>query len=221
LPDKDKKSDQSKIESSHKDSSNVAASVSDSVGKAKNGSIPVGLLKKKLPLTDKDLNPEFFQKLEKNGPDDLAVEVVVPRKCLNQSNPGGGETESNNAHAKDSTEKGSVNVPSRQRDIDVHVRDRGLDEGLNGKDLRARTFGIEDRGTSVSKPENQPDGSLMNGKGNWLAIQRQLLHLERQQAHLMNMLQVCFKKFALCQYVLQPCSNRTSIYLPGVHGWFT
>lgn len=192
FPDKDKqrdkKSDQSKVESSPKDSPNVAASVSDSVGKAKNGSIPVGLLKKKLPLTDKDLNPEFFQKLEKKGPDDLAVEVVVARKCLNQSNPSGGEAELKNAQAKEITEKGSVNVPPRQRDIDVHVREKGLDEGLNGKD-RARTFGVDDRAASFFKSENQPDGSLMNGKGNWLAIQRQLLHLERQQAHLMNMLQ--------------------------------
>lgn len=187
LPDKDKqrekKSDQSKVEHS-------GASVSDSVGKAKNGSIPVGLLKKKLPLTDKDLNPEFFQKLEKKGPDDLSVEVVVARKCPNQSNPSGGEAAPNSVEAKECTDKGSANVPSRQRDIDVHVRDRGLDEGLNGKDLlRTRTFGIEERGTSFSKSDNQPDGPLMNGKGNWLAIQRQLLHLERQQAHLMNMLQ--------------------------------
>ncbi|KAF5461078.1 hypothetical protein F2P56_020902 [Juglans regia] len=39
------------------------------------------------------------------------------------------------------------------------------------------------------KTDGQSEGSFINNKGNWLAIQRQLLQLERQQAHLMNMLQ--------------------------------
>jgi len=40
------------------------------------------LLKKRSTLTDRELNPEFFQKLETGKTDDLAVEVVVPRKTL-------------------------------------------------------------------------------------------------------------------------------------------
>lgn len=190
---KDKKSDPNKVESFSKDSSNSTASVSDSAGKTKNGNISdkaVGMLRKKLPtLTDKDLNPEFFQKLEKRGSDDLPVEVVVPRKCLNPSASNGGEGELNAAETKDNSDKGSVPVLSTQRDFDGYVRDNLVYDGLSGKDLRTRTFGIEDRSTGFPKVDDQPDGSLMTSKGNWLGIQRQLHHLERQQAHLMNMLQ--------------------------------
>ncbi|KAG4155368.1 hypothetical protein ERO13_D03G108700v2 [Gossypium hirsutum] len=63
---------------------------SDSVSEGKGGSIidkAVVILKKKSPaLTDRELNPEFFQKLETRGSDDLPVEVVVPRRYLNSSN---------------------------------------------------------------------------------------------------------------------------------------
>ncbi|KAJ0846889.1 putative MT-associated protein TORTIFOLIA1/SPIRAL2 [Helianthus annuus] len=97
----------------------------------------VGILKKKAPaLCDKELNPEFFQRLEKRVSGE--VEVVVPRRV-----------------AKSSKEQ------------------NGQESGLNVTDT--------DDGS-------QREGSRSN-KGNWLAIQRQLLQLERQQAHLMNMLQ--------------------------------
>jgi hypothetical protein len=39
------------------------------------------------------------------------------------------------------------------------------------------------------------EGPFINNKTNWLAIQRQLTHLERQQTSLMNMLQVSLSLF--------------------------
>ncbi|KAG6512109.1 hypothetical protein ZIOFF_030203 [Zingiber officinale] len=61
----------------------------DSISKGKGTNIPekaVVMLKKKAPsLSDKELNPEFFQKLEKRSQNDFPVEVVVPRKFLQSS----------------------------------------------------------------------------------------------------------------------------------------
>ncbi|XP_074299829.1 microtubule-associated protein TORTIFOLIA1-like isoform X2 [Silene latifolia] len=188
FPDKNKQKDK-KIEQS-KDSSK--GGLSASVDKTKSGSFSdkaVGMLKKKLPaLTDKDVNPEFFQKLEKRGADELPVEVVVPRKCLNSLNSNEKE-ESSISEIKDSKANMSANIPSGQREFEGYVEDRWLDNGLNAKDLRPRTSGSEGKDSSFAKADGQSDGSLMNGKGNWLSIQRQLLQLERQQAHIMNMLQ--------------------------------
>ncbi|KAK9269496.1 hypothetical protein L1049_001271 [Liquidambar formosana] len=207
-----------RTEPSAKDSSNGSSPTSDSVSKAKGGSISdkaVGMLKKKVPaLTDKELNPEFFQKLEARGSDDLPVEVVVPRRCQNSSNSHneeesepndtGSRRRSNrmgNYHPDDvkyrNTERGTV---SRQRDIDDFAQEKWAEERVNGKDSKTRAFDVDDRteinqressGIRVgfSKTDGQSEGSFMNNKGNWLAIQRQLLQLERQQAHLMNMLQ--------------------------------
>lgn len=186
-------SDQRKDEASPRDSANNAT-LSDSVGKTKNGNYSdkaVGILKKKLPaFSDKNLNAEFFQKLEKRGADDLPVEVVVPRNCLNPSNTNGEEAEINTEENEDNTDKTPSNISSRQRDNDGHMRARCVEDGVSGKDLRPGTSGLEDRGVNFSKVDGQTEASLMNGKGNWLAIQRQLLQLERQQGHLMNMLQV-------------------------------
>lgn len=216
-----------KAEASGKDSSNGSSPANDSVSKTKGGSIPdkaVGILKKKVPaaLTDKELNPEFFQKLETRGSDDLPVEVVVPRRCLNSANSHNEEeSEPNDADLRGrsnlmepddvhgsvnikyrNAERGNAGLFSKQRDFDEVARDKWADERVNGKDSRTRAFDIDDRidinqressGSRVgfSKTDVQSEGSFMNNKGNWLAIQRQLLQLERQQAHLMNMLQVC------------------------------
>lgn len=196
LPDKAKQKsmrfDQKKDEAWPRETSNNP-SLSDSVEKTKNGNYSdkaVGILKKKLPaFSDKNLNAEFFQKLENRGADDLPVEVVVSRKCLNTSNANGDEAEINTVENKDNTDKTSANILSGRRDNDNYTRAKSGDDGARGKDLRPGTSGLEDRGVSLSKMDGQTDGSLMNSKGNWLAIQRQLLQLERQQAHLMNMLQ--------------------------------
>lgn len=199
-----------KREPSLKDSSNGSSPTSDSVSKAKGGSIldkAAGILKKKAPtLTDKELNPEFFLKLETRGSDDMPVEVVVPRRCQNSSNSHNDEeVEPNDTDSQRRSnrmencrtdvngslnskyrnmERGTAGSISRPRDIDSLAQDRWAEDRM---DINQR----ESSGTRVGfqKNDGQSEGSIVNSKGNWLAIQRQLLHLERQQAHLMNMLQ--------------------------------
>ncbi|MED6184113.1 hypothetical protein PIB30_044305 [Stylosanthes scabra] len=176
-----------KIDPSAKESPAGTSNV-DSTGKAKAAGISekaVVILKKKAPaLSDKELNPEFFQKLERRGSDDLPVEVVLPRRGLNSSSSN--NEEESGANAKDSKER---NVPN-------HMPDKRM----NARELRAKAFDTDDRteidqreGSSnlagFSKPDGQSEVSFSNNRGNWLAIQRQLLQLERQQVHLMNMLQ--------------------------------
>ena len=166
-----------------KDSSNSSSPTS------KGGSISdkaVIILKKKAPaLTDKELNPEFFQKLETRGSGDLPVEVVVPRGYLNSSN-------SNNEEKSDKNNKDSKGRPNRIGNVqsdDSHgtfsSKYRNIDRvnDLNQRESSGNHVGF-------TKTEGQSEASFINNKGNWLAIQRQLLQLERQQAHLMNMLQV-------------------------------
>ncbi|KAL5548303.1 hypothetical protein UlMin_003534 [Ulmus minor] len=205
-------------EPSAKDSSNGSSPTSDSTNKTKGGSIQdkaAVLLKKKAPgLSDKVLNPEFFQNLETRGSGDLPVEVVVPRRCLNSSN-------SNNEYPEqiNTDSKGRLNRVGNSQSDDSHgtfsSRYRNADRGTtslyskrdfddqeraNGKDSRMRPIDGDDRidinqremssnRSGFSKIDGQSEGSFINNKGNWLAIQRQLLQLERQQTHLMNMLQ--------------------------------
>ncbi|CAA0813952.1 Microtubule-associated protein TORTIFOLIA1 [Striga hermonthica] len=140
----------------------------------------VGILKKKAPgLTDKELNPEFFQKLETRVSDDLPVEVVLPRRSANPSNPQNEELQSN------ADQNGSgINCQA----------DDGASRTRQGSRERRDIGDYNNRDTSNAYPDfsrthRQPEG-FMNNKGNWMAIQKQLLLLERQQAHLMNMLQV-------------------------------
>ncbi|XP_021892931.1 microtubule-associated protein TORTIFOLIA1-like [Carica papaya] len=189
----------------------------------KGGGIPekaVVILKKKAPaLSDKELNPEFFQKLETRGSGDLPVEVIVPRRCQNSSNSNN-ESESNgsdsrgrsnrigNIQAEDpgslntkfrNIERISTGLYSKQRDHGDFVRDKWPEDRVNGKDPRTRASDddrtdVNQRESSgnrvaLSKTDGQPEGAFVNNKGSWLAIQRQLLQLERQQAHLMDMLQ--------------------------------
>ncbi|XP_076887362.1 microtubule-associated protein TORTIFOLIA1-like isoform X2 [Bidens hawaiensis] len=124
----------------------------------------VGILIKKAPaLCDKELNPEFFQRLEKRVSGE--VEVVVPRRFVKSSNEQNGDESGLNE-----TDVGSQSKEGYQK----------VDRGIGGPSRRQE---IEDVNES-----SQREGFRSN-KGNWLAIQRQLLQLERQQAHLMNMLQ--------------------------------
>lgn len=199
----------------------------DSTSKAKATGISekaVVILKKKAPaLSDKELNPEFFQKLERRGSDDLPVEVVVPRRGLNSSNSN--NEEESEANVKDSKERTSSvgNIPnddfhgslsnkyrifergndgnSKQRNYDDFGHDRYSERRMNSKDLRTKAYDTDDRiendqreGSAnlagFSKTDGQSEVPFSNNRGNWLAIQRQLLQLERQQVHLMNMLQV-------------------------------
>ncbi|KAH0434764.1 hypothetical protein IEQ34_026759 [Dendrobium chrysotoxum] len=180
------------------------------------------LLKIKAPsLKDKELNPEFFQKLESRNSDDVPVEVVVPRKRPQSS------------HSKDGKEKGSADgdpsgdrgvaagcelnenlehsyrryntterrlgAHGRQQNSDFLARDK-LSEQFRFRDSKLRACDASNRvefnpgdsfagRSSISRTDGLVESSLMNNKVNWLGIQRQLSHLERQQAYLMNMLQ--------------------------------
>ncbi|KAE8679129.1 ARM repeat superfamily protein isoform 2 [Hibiscus syriacus] len=133
-----------------------------SVSEGKGGSITdkaVVILKKKAPaLIDRELNPDFFQKLETRGSNDLLVVVVFPRRYLNSSN-------------LKSEEESKTNDPDTKRRIDEN----------QGEPSRNRL--------GFSKVDGQSEGSFISNKESWLAVQRQLVQLERQQTHLMNMLQ--------------------------------
>ncbi|CAI0379992.1 unnamed protein product [Linum tenue] len=144
--------------------------VTNSAAKAQSGNIPdktVVILKKRAPaLTDKEPNPEFFHKLE--------------TKLKERSDP-------------------SAN--HRSDELYFNNRYRISDRGTVGRDPKSRAFDDErgdynnrgetagNRAAGISKTDGQSEGSLGNSRGNWLAIQRQLLQLERQQTHLMHMLQ--------------------------------
>ncbi|KAG8637048.1 microtubule-associated protein TORTIFOLIA1 isoform X2 [Manihot esculenta] len=202
LPDKVSNPSDQKTEPLVRESSSSSSPNTDSVSKNKTSILDkaVVILKKKAPaLTDKDLNPEFFQKLERSEAGDLPVEVVVPRRCINSSNLNNEEE----LEPNDSESRGrSTRIGNSQLD-DAHGsfsnKYRNIERGIVGKDSRARTFDndkldVNYRESSgsragLSKSDGQSEGSSINSKGNWLAIQRQLLQLERQQAHLMNMLQ--------------------------------
>nr|GMC53750.1 microtubule-associated protein TORTIFOLIA1 [Ipomoea batatas] len=173
-----------------KDSSNKP-SPTDSSSKTKGGNISektVGILKKKAPvLSDKEFNPEFFQKLETRGSGDLPVEVVVPRRCLNASNVQNEEESEPSDTAKERI-RGNNHPNDRYTNAEKVISGASCREQdtLNGIDLSQRESSSSH--VSFAKSGGQSEGFL-NNKGNWLAIQRQLLQLERQQAHLMNMLQ--------------------------------
>ncbi|KAL0443393.1 UNVERIFIED_CONTAM: Microtubule-associated protein TORTIFOLIA1 [Sesamum latifolium] len=166
-------------EKSEKNSSS-GSPPTDSNAKGKGNNISdeaVGMLRKKVPpaLTDKELNPEFFHKLETRGSGDLPVEVVVPRRYANPS-------DSQNEEDPDSNDTD----PSRTMLNGQAQGYESIKKGTIGDriDPNQREFS----GIYADFSRNESDG-LVNNKGNWLAIQRQLLQLERQQAHLMNMLQ--------------------------------
>ncbi|KAL0399247.1 UNVERIFIED_CONTAM: Microtubule-associated protein TORTIFOLIA1 [Sesamum radiatum] len=166
-------------EKSEKNSSS-GSPPTDSNTKGKGNNISdeaVGILRKKVPpaLTDKKLNPEFFHKLETRGSGDLPVEVVVPRGYANPS-------DSQNEEDPESNDTD----PSRTMLNGQAQGYESIKKGTIGDriDPSQREFS----GIYADFSRNESDG-LVNNKGNWLAIQRQLLQLERQQAHLMNMLQ--------------------------------
>jgi len=165
------------------------------------------LLKKRSTLTDRELNPEFFQKLETRKTDDLAVEVVVPRKTLQSHLRSEGETEEDDdpvgpADSNGSAEDEANLTQMRASSNFQNIRDKWAGQrGNRNKDTKARTADVEDRGEPSTKDStaatmNIPgEGPFINNKTNWLAIQRQLSHLERQQTSLMNMLQVSLSLF--------------------------
>uniref|UniRef100_A0ACD5UZZ8 Uncharacterized protein n=1 Tax=Avena sativa TaxID=4498 RepID=A0ACD5UZZ8_AVESA len=158
------------------------------------------LLKKRPTLTDRELNPEFFQKLETRTTDDLAVEVVVPRKTLqshlqSEDDPEEADADpigpaNSNGSADDEGSMTQVRASSNFQS----VRNKWAGQrGTRNKDAKARISDVEDRCETSAKdstPMTIPgDGPFINNKTNWLVIQKQLSQLERQQTSLMNMLQ--------------------------------
>ncbi|KAJ6802952.1 microtubule-associated protein TORTIFOLIA1-like [Iris pallida] len=230
--DPEEKVDNTKSNSGRRRSESVKAlsatsspTCKDSTSKEKGSNIPeqaVGILKKRMPsLTDKELNPEFFQKLETQS----SVEVVVPRRCLQSSHSQGEEEpnmtdgdsvvpskenrsvghESIDSHARTSTSASNQNIEKRVgvynklQFSDDCTQDKWTEQrGFRAKDSKTRASDADDRAeqsqrdpfaTRLNISRTDADGSFMNNKGNWLAIQRQLSQLERQQLNLMNMLQ--------------------------------
>ncbi|KAF3795356.1 Microtubule-associated protein [Nymphaea thermarum] len=197
-----------------KDPSKTSNPVADSPSKVQSSTISdktVGLLKKKPPiLNDKELNPEFFQKLESRGPGDLPVEVVLPRRHLQSSQP---QTEGSQA-ISDGTISGSNSITphgdapeitNTDRRVEGYDRGNVAEDGARDRWLEQRSFRGKERAMDYndkiesiqrdlsssrigfSRGDGLTDNSM--GKGNWLGIQRQLMQLERQQASIMNMLQ--------------------------------
>ena len=160
------------------------------------------LLKKRPTLTDRELNPEFFQNLETRKTDGLAVEVVVPRKTLQSHLRSEDEPEEDGDHVGPANSNGSAEDEANLTQMRTssnfqNIRDKWANQrGNRNKDAKSRTSDVEDRVEPSTKDStaatmNIPgEGPFINNKTNWLAIQRQLSHLERQQTSLMNMLQV-------------------------------
>jgi hypothetical protein len=161
------------------------------------------LLKKRAStLNEKDLNPEFFQKLEtRNNNDDLPVEVVVPpRKGPKVPSPP--DEAEKNALNKDGPEESDNNQTGMQacgvagnyqnfeRRSGVWGEQRGFRGCMKLRGSEADDTRGDVAGANSNVRSSVAEGSFGNNKGNWMSIQRQLTHLERQQASLMNMLQV-------------------------------
>lgn len=194
-------------------SSDDLSSNSDSISKA------VLILRKKAPrLTGKDLNPEFFQKLENRGSGDMPVEVVLPCRQKNSSNSNTEDESDANTSGSRSRSKGlcrTAGVHPKQRHFGDFAREKWVDERTNGGESRLRAFdGDQTEAIQAEASEN---------RGNWPPLQRQLLHLERQQTHIMNMLQVLFRfqiNIVICFEAVSFLKGNFLIIV-GFHGWFT
>ncbi|RRT51683.1 hypothetical protein B296_00015697 [Ensete ventricosum] len=179
-----KRSDSNKRSETMKNSSpGTSPSENDSVSRGKGTNLPekaVVLLKKKVPsLTDKELNPEFFQKLEKSS-DDLPVEVVLPRKCLQSSHsqceegPEAIYSDSmetpkhngatlqlsadihghNNANYHNAEKR--LGVHNNVQDSDYFPRERWTEQrGIRAKESKAEDFDVDDR-TEVCQKDLSP-----------------------------------------------------------------
>lgn len=174
----------------------------------------VAVLKKKAPtLSNKVVNPEFFQKLETRDSDDIPVEVVVPCRIPNSSNTkneekldpnntayrgissrdgtdglGDGHVPGNSRY--DSSERERPGLFSKQHDMDDSTRERWTESrAFRRRDLIPRNADVNDRVENTQRDQSNLEGTFPENKGNWITIQRQLSQMERQQTHLMNMLQ--------------------------------
>ncbi|KAF8052743.1 hypothetical protein N665_1514s0015 [Sinapis alba] len=174
----------------------------DTASKAKGG-LPekaVVMLKKKAPaLSDKEFNPEFFERLERRQ----SVEVVVPRRCKNEDEEESGLDDlnamgaSNRFKNNQSNDHGFPDSKFHNLESASDKQVKGMSDGnisqagTSAVDKARVVNGKQGAGNQavITDTDNQSEGSFTSNRGNWSAIQRQLLQLERQQTNLMNMLQ--------------------------------
>ncbi|CAN8288340.1 unnamed protein product [Cochlearia groenlandica] len=161
-------------------SSDDLSSNSDSISKA------VLILRKKAPrLTGKDLNPEFFHKLEKTGCGDMPVEVILPCTQKNSSNSNTeDESDTNTTSVSRSRTKGLCRTDC------AHPKQKHFGDFASEKPVNVRTIRGQSRMGELDGDQTEViQMEASENRGNWPPLQRQLLHLERQQSHIMNMLQ--------------------------------
>lgn len=205
--------DRGKVQESLKISFAAASSgENESVLKGNSTNIPeraAALLKKKVPtLTDKELNSEFFQKLENRSLDDFPVEVMVPRRCL-QSSHSQIEGQQENCRHLVGTPNSDRTIPPQSDDSHGYKNSNAWDKRPEqrlfwAKDSKAKPVDVDDRSEEsmkdlppgrleVTRLDGHTEGTFISSKASWSPIQRQLAQLERQQTSIMNMLQVCCK----------------------------
>ncbi|XP_042420174.1 microtubule-associated protein TORTIFOLIA1-like [Zingiber officinale] len=163
------------------------------------------LLRKKAPtLTDKELNPEFFQKLENRSLDDLPVEVMVPHKRL-QSSHSQIEGQQETCRHLVGTPNSDGTIPAQLDNSHGYKNSNAWDKRPEqrlfwAKDSKAKLVDVDDRSegsmkdlplgqSEVTRLDAHTEGTFISNKASWSAIQRQLAQLERQQTSIMNMLQ--------------------------------
>ncbi|KAI3986653.1 hypothetical protein MKX01_014191 [Papaver californicum] len=145
------------------------------------------MMKKAHTFSDKELNPEFFQKFETNSGD--LSEVVLPHRSHSSSI----------SQSEEASEPNDTDHVCRLHHNGKRRDKWAVQRSLRGKDANMRAYDVDNSveascredscsaGVGFPRNETQIEGS--NSKVNWLSIQRQLSQMERQQAHLMNMLQ--------------------------------
>ncbi|KAI3954854.1 hypothetical protein MKW92_019838 [Papaver armeniacum] len=174
---------------------NVASVISssaaaDSLSNEKDNSISdktVGAMKKKPhTFSDKELNPEFFQKFETNSGD-------LPSSAPHRSHSSSISQSEEESEPNDTDLVCRLNHNGKRRDK------WAVQRSIRGKDSNMRAYDVDNSAEAscredscsagVGLPRNESLVEDSTSKVNWLAIQRQLSQMERQQAHLMNMLQ--------------------------------
>ncbi|XP_042517990.1 microtubule-associated protein TORTIFOLIA1-like [Macadamia integrifolia] len=142
-----------------------------------------------LGLTDRDSNQNVDR------------EIVLPgsgNKYHNLDKGAAGEL--NKLQDPDGFARDKWNEQRALRGKDMNAVGASEQRTLRGRDSKTIGFDADERNginqrdnssarTCLTKVDGLSEGSLMNSKGNWLAIQRQLVQLEKQQAYLMDMLQ--------------------------------
>ncbi|KAJ6797490.1 microtubule-associated protein TORTIFOLIA1-like [Iris pallida] len=185
----------------------------DSFSKDKGSNISdkaVIVLKKRMPsLTDKEMNPEFFQKLETRNSGDLPVEVVVPRKCQQSSNSQGDEepnmtdcdsvalskqngtvgNESSDSHAHTSASNRNIDkrlgAYNKLQESDDFNREKLTEQrGLRAKESKPRTFDADDRAEQSQRDPSAKNFSRSDVDSSFMSNRGNWLTIQRQLSQL-------------------------------------